>query len=47
MNVSNLRVNVNIALPIYVIKQLKCRGGPLSDPLELDHKITKYYKVLL
>ena len=46
MNVSNLRVNVNIALAIYVIKQLKCRGGPLSDPLELDHKlqsITKYY----
>ena len=43
MNVSNLSVNVNILLASYKIKQLKCRGGPLSDPLKLDHKITKYY----
>ena len=43
MNVSNLSVNVDIALATYVIKQLKCRGGPVSDPLKLDHKITKYY----
>ena len=43
MNVSNLSVNVNILLASYKIKQLKCRGGPLSDPLKLDHIITKYY----
>ena len=43
MNVSNLSVNFNIALASYVTKQLKCRGGSLSDPLKLDHKITKYY----
>ena len=45
MNVSNLSVNVNIVLAIYVIKQLKCRGGPVSDPLKLDHKyyLNKYY----
>ena len=43
MNISNLSVNVNTALASYVIKQLKCRGGSLSDSLKLDHKITKYY----
>ena len=43
MNVLNLSVNFNIALASYVAKQLKCRGGSLSDPLKLDHKITKYY----
>ena len=43
MNVSNLSVNVNIALASYVIKKLKLCGGPLTDPLKLDHKITKYY----
>ena len=43
MNVLDLRVNVNIALASYVITQLKCLGGPLSDLLKLDHKITKYY----
>ena len=36
MNVLNLSVNVNIALASYVIKQFKCRGRPLSDPLKLD-----------
>ena len=42
-NVSNLSVNVDILLASYLIKELKCRGGPLSDPLKLYHKITKYY----
>ena len=42
MNVLNLSVNVNIALASYVIKQLKCRGRRLSDPLKLDQN----YKVL-
>ena len=49
MNVLNLSANVNIALANNVIKQLKCRGGPLSYPLKLYQKIAKYLpqKVLL
>ena len=43
MNVSNLSVNADIVLASYLIKKLKCRDGPLSDPLKLYHKITKYY----
>ena len=42
-NISNLSVNVDIPWAGYLIKELKYRGGPLSDPLKLCHKITKYY----